>query len=320
MTGSERGQATTEWVALVLVATLALAALAGVATRVDGRSLGATLARSLACAARGGCAAERDALVAAYGERDAALVRRYAPGLVYEPGTGDVPVDWRRCRSRACSLAPDERGLDTTRSLAGERATAFTHVVRRGRFTYLQYWLYYPDSNTTWAGSDKAWATATAPAALAHRVWPSLPAPPAYPGYHPDDWEGVEIRVGPDGAAAVRATSHGHWQWCKQRRCRNVFGAFTGWSRVSRGSHAGHIPLASKRHGLRVDGVFPFAHGRSYSYEPLYPGAGLDERTTAAPGLRLVPLETVRGRRDVFPAIDPPWEKRAWSDPEWGGS
>ncbi|MFL5827549.1 MAG: hypothetical protein ACJ76V_13575 [Thermoleophilaceae bacterium] len=306
---SERGQATIEWIALVLLCALAMAALAAFGPRVDGRSLGAALAHAIACGARGGCAGERSPLAAAYGARDADLVRRFAPGLVYEPGTRDVPVDWRRCRSRSCSTAVDERGLDTSRSRSGQRATAFTHVVRRGRYTYLQYWLYYPDSNTTWAASDKLWAAATAPARLFGRA-------PRYPGYHRDDWEGVEVRVGPDGRAAIRSTAHGGWRWCKQRRCEGVWGTFTGWSRVSRGSHAGHIPLDSERHGVRVGGGVPFVHGRSYSYAPLYPGAGLDERTTAAPSLRLVPLETVRGRRDVFPDISPPWRKRAWSHPE----
>ena len=40
---------------------------------------------------------------------------------------------------------PDARGLDVHRSEAGERATVFTRVVRRGGRTYLQYWLYYPN-------------------------------------------------------------------------------------------------------------------------------------------------------------------------------
>ena len=51
------------------------------------------------------------------------------------------------------------------------------------------------------------------------------------------------MRIDRDGRAAVRSTSHGHWQWCKQAACRDRWGPRTGWTRVSRGSHAGHIPL-----------------------------------------------------------------------------
>ena len=88
-------------------------------------------------------------LVAAYGASDAELVRRYAPNLAYEPGERSLPIDWRDCRIRACSRAPDKAGLDAHISDAGNRATAFTHVVRSGGETFIQYWLYYPYSNTT---------------------------------------------------------------------------------------------------------------------------------------------------------------------------
>jgi hypothetical protein len=57
---SERGQASVEWVGLVLLLALGLTALARFAPRPDAGALGAELAHALTCAARGSCAAERD--------------------------------------------------------------------------------------------------------------------------------------------------------------------------------------------------------------------------------------------------------------------
>jgi hypothetical protein len=54
---SERGQASVEWIALVLLLALALAALARFAPRSDAGDLGAELVSMVICAARGGCAA-----------------------------------------------------------------------------------------------------------------------------------------------------------------------------------------------------------------------------------------------------------------------
>jgi hypothetical protein len=52
----ERGQATVEWIGIVLLVALALAALGRVAPRTESRALGATIAHSVTCAARKGCA------------------------------------------------------------------------------------------------------------------------------------------------------------------------------------------------------------------------------------------------------------------------
>ena len=119
-----------------------------------------------------------------------------------------------------------------------------------------------------------------------------------YPGYHRDDWEGYHVRIDRRGSATVRSTSHGHYQYCKRSRCRNRWGPETGWTRVSRGSHAGHIPLHGRRGRL--------------------PGHDLRERTSTPDGLRLVPLETVRRRRyrRLDKGISPPWRKRPYHDPE----
>src|SRR3954470_14106362 len=97
--GDERGQASVEWIGLLLLVSVALGAAVAFVPAVDGRPLGAALARVLVCAVKRDCHAESAALRRAYGERDAELVRANAPNIVYEPGTLTLPVDYRRCRS-----------------------------------------------------------------------------------------------------------------------------------------------------------------------------------------------------------------------------
>jgi hypothetical protein len=273
---SERGQATVEWVGLLLLVAVALGALPSLGLRLDGRSFGGFLAHRIVCAVRGGCDDGDLELARAYGSRDAALVRRHAPGIVYEPGEPSLPVDFRRCRSHRCADAPDDRDLDAHRTQGRERATVFVHLIRRGGRTYIQYWLYYPDSNSTWAGSDKLWNHS------------ALRLLARYPGFHEDDWEGYQVRIDRDGRVYARATAHGHYQGCKQRSCRNRWTEPTGWTRVSRGSHAGHIPKEPGR-----------------------------ERTSTAEGLRLVPLEPLE--RLPYRALDrgvkPPWLKGVYGEP-----
>lgn len=298
--GREHGQATIEWAGVVLVAALATGALVAVAPSVDGRSFGAFLAHSVACAVRGRCDDGDASLRAAYGERDAELVRRHAPGLVYEPGSAAMPVDFRSCRSVRCSDGRAGRDLDVHRSFARMRATAFSRVIHRDEELFIQYWLYYPESSTTSPGPLRP------PRSLRglERRLPGL--------YHRDDWESYQVRIRPSDEVSVRASAHHAYQGCKQSRCRNRWVEATGWTRVSRGSHAGHIPLTSRR---------PRAHGgrwaRAPDDEPLYPGPALRERTTTAAGLRLVPLEKVdrRSYRPLHPGISPPWRKRVYRDP-----
>jgi hypothetical protein len=307
----ERGQATVEWTAVVLVVSLALGGALAVAPAVDGRSFGGFLTHRLFCALKGGCDDGDATLARAYGTRDAALVREYAPSLVYEPGEAELPVDWRRCRSRACDDAPDDRDLDAHRSNAGEPATVFTRVMRRDGSLYLQYWLYYAESNSTIAGSDVVWAKSWVLPQLRKLVAGTTD----YPGFHRDDWESAQLRIDPDGRVWARASAHGRYQGCKQSFCREEWVPATGWSRVSRGSHAGHVPLQVPSDAPRplaqlgVRGPAPTV--------PSYPGRDLRERTSTAEGLRLIPLETIdRGAYRPRARISPPWRKRVYRDPE----
>ena len=277
-----------EWVATVALVSIVLAAALAFVPAVDGRPLGAAIARALVCAVRHDCHSEGAALRDAYGDRDAQLVRANAPNIVYEHGTHTLPIDFRRCRSHRCSDAPDDPTLDATRSgRGGNQATAFTRVVHRGGRTYIQYWFYYPDSPSTFAHSFALQKALH----LKHLRIPFLGAP-----YHPDDWEGYQVRIDSGGHESVRATKHGGYTWCKGHIWHNGcerWGPPNGWTRVSKGSHAGHIP----------DMTF---------------GNGFHERTTTAPGLHLVPLETVPHKSYVplKGGIDPPWTKEVYRYPE----
>jgi hypothetical protein len=308
--GCERGQATVEWTGLVLLVALALGGFAALAPVVGGRTLGQVLVERLVCVLRGNCRATRSAttaeLVAAYGQRDAATVRRYAPNIAYESGTYTLPIDWRECRSHRCADAPDRGDMDAHRSArGGYPATAFTHLVRRGGETYVQYWFYYPDSTTTWAGSAAAWRAL------------HVGSRSRYQGYHLDDWEGYQVRIDAGGRATVRASAHKGYQYCKgpTPACQNRWGPWTGWTRVSRGSHAGHIPFTL--HRARPPGAHG-PHGWRRQVLPTREGIDAHERVTTAAGLRLVPLERIdpRSYRPLQPdGPTPPWAKDVYRDP-----
>jgi hypothetical protein len=312
--GGERGQATVEWTGLVLLVALGLGALVAAAPAIDGRSYGGHLTHAIFCAARGGCGGQ-DALRAAYGAADAELVRQFAPNLVYEPGERSLPVDFRRCRLRACADAPDDRRLDVhSSSGGGVPASAFTHVIHRGSETFLQYWLYYPDSNTTLPGTRELYELHP----LGHATARALTGRDRYPGFHYDDWESFQVRVDAEGNARVRASSHHGYQACKEPQCRDRWTAWTGWTRVSRGSHAGHIPLETRWQAdapVRRRGRL---HRHVAGYRPQLPGRDLHERTTTAAGLDLIPIESLpRELRAgaLWDGITPPWEKEVYRDP-----
>jgi hypothetical protein len=277
---------------LVVGVALALAGGVGAAGAAPG------LVRTIRCALLAGCQGEDSALAAAYGADVAAQVRAWAPGIAYEPGTLALPVDFRRCRAHRCADAGEARGRDVWRSRAGRRATVFTHAVDRrpqGGALYVQYWLYYPDS--TWLGP--AYAVSRAPVIggtpvgrLAGRA----------SGHHADDWESFQVRIGRDGTVVVRASAHhgyaGRRRWPNLnelpwepagRRRTGAWTLGTGWTRVSRGSHAGHIP----------------------------PGPERGERRTESDGVALVPIETLPAAARATPfVIVPPWRKPVYMDPE----
>jgi len=214
----QAGQATIEWSALLLVVALALTALAYAATHTGARALGDSIVHAILCAAGDGCP---NALEDAYGEELAAALRRHAPNIVYERRSAQLPVDFRRCRDVVCSDGSD-RAAEIASSAAGLPVTAFTRVVDRrtsGGALYLQYWLYFPESFSGGVGRKLG------------------PLADRWPGYHPDDWEAYELRLGPGGAANARASAHGGYRSTKHSE---AWGRATGWYRVSGGSHSCH--------------------------------------------------------------------------------
>src|SRR2546426_12571868 len=177
MPRKEAGQATVEWSALVLLVALAFAGLALLASRTGSWELGKKISDAIVCAAGDGCP---NALEDAYGKEVAEKVRKYAPNIVYERSSAELPIDFRRCRELACSNGPD-RPTAIAESALGLPVTAFTHVVdrrSRGGSLYLQYWLYFPES---FSGG------------IRRRLGPLVHD---WPGYHRGDWEGAPIRIG----------------------------------------------------------------------------------------------------------------------------
>jgi hypothetical protein len=300
--GSERGQSTVEWVGLLLLVTLLLVAIVAAGVRVPGGALARAVASRILCAtALAGSCSDEPGLMAVYGTEVGELARDHMPTLAFEDGSHAVPVDWRRCRSTVCGDGGAEG--DVRRTDADLQVTAFVHAVdcRRGSETdgadctgrragnlYLQYWLYYADS-ATFRGVPIA----------------------EEEGYHHDDWESVQVRIGEDGTVDQRASSHHGYNYRPSAanlasdagfgplreleetvgaRAENGWGPETHLLLVSGGSHAGN--LGDERGG----------------------------RYTPAAAVHLVPLEPIAGSDSTTFAISPPWLKQVWHDPEAEGT
>jgi hypothetical protein len=308
MRRGERGQGTVEWVGLICLVSLVLVGMLAAGVRVPGVALARAVASRILCAAAlADRCGDEPVLIAAYGTEVGKLAREHMPTLLFERGSRAVPVDFRRCRETSCGDAA-RRGL-VHRTDAGLPVVAFVHVVdcrrdsaelteaegadcsgaRAGRL-YIQYWTYYADSATL------------------HGV-PVV----GRKGYHRDDWEGVQIRIGPDGSVDARASSHhgynqrpgpiGGWasdlgldslrgvEEAVGLRATNGWGAETRMLVVSGGSHAGNT-------------------------------AGIPHFDRLAPGrsVHLIPLEPIAARGDAYFAVSPPWLKRVWRDPEAAGT
>ncbi len=253
---------------------------------MPGGELARELASRLLCAAAmADSCGDEPTLIAAYGTEVGKLVREHMPTILFEQGSRALPVDFRRCRDSACGDG-SARGL-VDRTDAGLPVTAFVHVVERGGSLYIQYWLYYADSATL-RGAPIAGSA----------------------GFHHDDWESVQIRIGPDGRIDERASSHHGYNYEQSvanagsdagidplreiaedvgARPRNGWGKETRILVVSGGSHAGNT-----NGFLRIDRVVP---GRR---------------------VHLVPLEPIAAEEgDAFRfAVNPPWRKQVWRDPE----
>jgi hypothetical protein len=322
MGGSERGQGAVEWVGVLATVALLLVALLAVGVRVPGASLARAVGAKLLCAAAlAEHCGDEPGLIAAYGSEVGELVREHMPALLFERGSRALPVDFRRCRASGCGDG-SARGL-VHRTDAGLPVTAFVRVIdcrevdegessagggssdefsaarlgdpslppdcsgQRVGNLYIQYWTYYADSATL-------------------RGVPV--AGPA--GYHRDDWESVQIRIGPDGQVDQRASSHHGYN---DRR------SVANW-----GSDAGLAPLrdiaealgARPRNGWgRASGALLVSGGSHAGNNDGFPRI---DRATPGRRVHLVPLEPIaagEGEGHRF-AVSPPWRKRVWRDPE----
>jgi len=302
--GSERGQGTVEWVGVLLVLSAAMLVLAAAGVRVPGAASARALADRILCAAAlaDGCGDE-PTLIAAYGSEVGELAREHMPTLVYERWSRAVPVDFRRCRRTACSDGP-EGGL-VHRSDVGLPVTAFVHVIDcraeaaerteatgadcsgvRAGYLYVQYWTYYADSATL-------------------RGMPVVGAK----GYHRDDWEGVQLRFGPDGRVDERASSHNGYN-------SGLAGARNWGSDADVGPLKGAAETLGARgeNGWGPETHLLFVSGGSHAGNTLDVAAV--DRFTPGRRVHLVPLEDIAATSTTGFAISPPWLKDVWLDPE----
>lgn len=304
----ERGQGTVEYVGILSFIALALAGLLLAGVQLPGAGLARAIASRMLCAAASAdrCGDE-PVLIAAYGTEVGGLVRRHMPSLLFERGSRAVPVDFRRCRETECGDGA-EHGY-VRRTNAGLPVAAFVHVVdcrpdvaeavedegadcsgSRAGNLYIQYWTYYANSAT-------------------FRGIPLL----GDAGYHADDWEGVQIRIRPDGDVDERATSH---EGYNQRP-----GPVAGWA-----SDAGidSVRKATEALGLRPENAWgPETHllivsGGSHAGDT----AGIPhiERITPRNRVHLIPMEPIAATSHARFAISPPWHKAVWRDPESTGT
>jgi hypothetical protein len=292
---SESAQATVEWIALVVVVSLlVLGLVAGTAARLPGTDLARAIAARLVCAVRlfGSCA-EGAELVAAYGPALAGLVHENAPEIAYEDEMTALPVDFRSCRGRRCGNGPDSGAVWTSDS--GEPAAAFVHTVD------------CRTAESRYVAADEGYdCSAGRSGNLYLQYWlyyedsTSLRRLPGSVGHHEDDWEGYQVRIGAGGTDS-RATSHhgynysggvGSWLSDAGLVHRSAWGSSTGRLYVSGGSHAGRVA-----------------------------GDSDPSRWTPAEHLSLIPIETLEpaDRRTRF-AVDPPWRKPVYRNPEDQGT
>jgi hypothetical protein len=305
---AERGQATIEWAGLVCLVSLLIVGLLAAGVRVPGAALARLISSRVLCAAAlADHCGDEPVLIAAYGTEVGELVRWHMPSLLFERGSRALPVDFRRCRETECGDGA-KRGF-VRRTDAGLPVSAFVNVIdcrpdgaedaeavgancsglRAGNL-YIQYWTYYADSATL-------------------RDVPIA----AEAGYHSDDWEGVQVRIRPDGSVDERASSHNGYN---QRP-----GPVGSWA-----SDAGIDPVkhATEALGLRAEnGWGPETHllivsGGSHAGNT----AGIPhiERLTTGNNVHLIPLEPIAATTTARFAVSPPWRKHVWRDPEAEGT
>jgi hypothetical protein len=195
-----------------------------------------------------------------------ALIASAAPTIVLERDDhGDdvaIPVS-DACRYPGCA------------AYGKARCVLYVHVVRSSERTVLEYWTYYPRSQTD-----------------------HLPLR-ALQGYHRDDWEGLLVAFSPDGRLlGARGSAHLGWNgsapWWDERR--DNWAPYGGVVYRAAGSHAV---------GLRRGDLDLAGDGWNGDLAVL-PASSCDLRAADRAG---------RHARVFDPGAIAPWDKQAWSDP-----
>lgn len=283
---------------MLLLATVLAALVALVGPTIPGGELTRAIASKLVCAVKGtgACgevatelAAQPSPLERTYGAELAALVAGRTPTISFEDDDFvSLPVDYRECRQRACSDSIRHGSLEHTQT--GLQPTAFTHVVdcrdpvaaaeegydcsgARSGNVYIQYWLYYPQS---WTRAYQRW------------------------GFHEDDWESYQVRIGADGTVVARASSHHGYNG---RSGDEVNDAGWGDPQAAWDTILGQLHVAAGSHA-----------GRAQAQDG-------DSRRIEPGNLQVLPLEPIvaAGGAPSF-EVTPPWDKDVWRDPEATGT
>ena len=307
--GDTRGQASPEWLGVVLLVSLVFAGMVAAGVGVPGAGLARTLAGKLVCVLDLGsaCGERESALITAYGSEVGDLVADHVPLLEYEEGMRVLPIDWRTCRENSCAEgAASGRVIKTS---SGEPITLFSHVIdcrdpdhpepsaadcegdAAGNL-YLQYWAYYPDSRT---------------APYDGKLFKEI-------GFHPDDWESFQVRITPDGVDERASSHHGYngdisdpvndTGWLPGE---SAWAPATGRYAISAGSHAGKVGTPPADKNIR----------RPSSVERL------PHRLSRPKDVHVIPLETMRDEWDAYVGSTkhlPAWLKDVYLNPEETGT
>jgi hypothetical protein len=195
-----------------------------------------------------------------------ALIASAAPSIVLERDVhGDdlaIPVS-DACRYPGCA------------AYGRARCVLYVHVVRSAERTVLEYWTYYPRSQTD-----------------------HLPVR-ALQGFHRDDWEGLLVAFSPGGhLLGARGSAHLGWNgsspWWDERR--ENWAPYGGVAYRAAGSHAV---------GLRRGDLDLAGDGWNGDLA-VVPAGACDLRAADRAGRRA---------RAFDPGAVAPWDKQAWSDP-----
>ena len=255
------------------------------------------LASRILCAAAlaDGCGDE-PALIAAYGTEVGKLVRRaHADDRRSSRGRG-------RCRSTSGAAGQTSCGDGSERRARPphRRAAAGDRLRPRGRLPAGEA----EDAEAEGADCSGAAGRQPLPPVLDSTTPTRRPCAasrsPASEGYHDDDWEAVQIRIGPDGRVDERASSHHGYNYARRRRqlglgrrhrparrtsprrsapaTANGWGPETGLLLVSGGSHAGNA--------AGIPHVDRFTPGRRVHLIPLEPIAAAEQPATASRSAR----------------------------------